>query len=162
MPKKSTKSRSKRVTLHQKYKVLKKIKEHHRKKAKELKKKGGRVKPPKDPGIPASWPFKEQLLQEIEFERYRAEQAKLARKEAAKERRVRARRSGPGCAGPCAQTSPGRASRASCDVAQRHPARCGLARAALHGAAAATLEWLQRRLRCMLAAERRSSRACAG
>ena len=90
MPKKSTKSRSKRVTLHQKYKVLKKIKEHHRKKAKELKKKGGRVKPPKDPGIPASWPFKEQLLQEIEFERHRAEQAKLARKEAAKERRVRA------------------------------------------------------------------------
>jgi len=89
MPKKSTKSRSKRVTLHQKYKVLKKIKEHHRKKAKELKKKGGRVKPPKDPGIPAAWPFKEQLLQEIEFERQKAELAKQARKDAAKERRVR-------------------------------------------------------------------------
>jgi nuclear GTP-binding protein len=89
MPKKSTKSRSKRVSLHQKYKVIKKIKEHHKKKAKELKKKGGRAKPPKDPGIPGAWPFKEQLLQEIEFERHRAEAAKVARKEAAKERRVR-------------------------------------------------------------------------
>jgi nuclear GTP-binding protein len=103
MPKKSTKSRSKRVTLHQKYKVLKKIKEHHRKKAKELKKKGGRVKPPKDPGIPAAWPFKEQLLQEIEFERQKAELAKQARKDAAKERRVR-------CALSCAaQRTPQRA-----------------------------------------------------
>ena len=89
MAKKSSKSRSKRVTLHQKYKVLKKIKEHHKKKAKELRKKGGRVKPPKDPGIPNSWPFKEQLVKELEFERARVEAAKLARKEAAKECRVR-------------------------------------------------------------------------
>ncbi len=91
MPKKSAKSRSKRTTLHQKYKVLKKIKEHHRKKAKELRKKGGRVKPPKDPGIPNAWPFKDQLVKELEFERERAEAAKAARKEAAKERRVRTR-----------------------------------------------------------------------
>jgi nuclear GTP-binding protein len=90
MPKKSSKSRSKRTTLHQKYKVLKKVKEHHRKKAKELRKKGGRVKPPKDPGIPNAWPFKEQLVKELQFERERAEAAKAARKEAAKERRVRA------------------------------------------------------------------------
>lgn len=90
MPKKSSKSRSKRTTLHQKYKVLKKVKEHHRKKAKELKKKGGRVKAPKDPGIPNAWPFKEQLVKELQFERERAEAAKAARKEAAKERRVRA------------------------------------------------------------------------
>ena len=83
MPKKSAKSRSKRTTLHQKYKVIKKIKEHHRKKAKELRKKGGRVKAPKDPGIPNSWPFKEQLVKELEFERERAEAATAARKEAA-------------------------------------------------------------------------------
>ena len=89
MPKKSAKSRSKRTTLHQKYKVIKKIKEHHRKKAKELRKKGGRVKAPKDPGIPNSWPFKEQLVKELEFERERAEAATAARKEAAKHRRVR-------------------------------------------------------------------------
>lgn len=61
-----------------------------RKKAKELRKKGGRVKPPKDPGIPAAWPFKEQLLQEMEFEKHRRETAVAARKEAAKARRVRA------------------------------------------------------------------------
>jgi len=60
-----------------------------RKKAKELRKKGGRVKPPKDPGIPAAWPFKEQLLQEMEFEKHRRETAVAARKEAAKSRRVR-------------------------------------------------------------------------
>ena len=161
MPKKSTKSRSKRVTLHQKYKVLKKIKEHHRKKAKELKKKGGRVKPPKDPGIPASWPFKEQLLQELEFERHRAEQAKLARKEAAKERRVRTRLPEPRRAAPSAP-SRRRAARACFDVAQRGPARYGLAGAAPHCAAAATLEWAPRRLRCVLASERCSCRAFAG
>ena len=67
MPKKSTKSKSKRVSLHQKYKIIKKVKEHKKKQAKALKKKGGKVKPPKDPGIPAAWPFKEQLMQEIEF-----------------------------------------------------------------------------------------------
>ena len=67
MPKKSKKSKSKRVSLHQKYKIIKKVKEHHKKTAKALKKKGGKVKPPKDPGIPAAWPFKEQLMQEIEF-----------------------------------------------------------------------------------------------
>ena len=89
MVKKSGKSRSKRTTLHQKYKVLKKVKEHHRKKAKELRKKGGRVKPVKDPGIPNAWPFKEQLVKELEFEKERAEQALAAKKEAAKERRVR-------------------------------------------------------------------------
>lgn len=67
MPKKSTKSKSKRKTLHQKYKIIKKVKEHKKKKAKEIKKLGGRVKGPKDPGIPSAWPFKEQLLKEIEM-----------------------------------------------------------------------------------------------
>ena len=38
MPKKSTKSRSGRKTLRHKHKVIKKVKEHHRKKAKEQKK----------------------------------------------------------------------------------------------------------------------------
>ena len=38
MPKKSKKSKSKRQTLKQKYKVIKKVKEHHKKKAKELRK----------------------------------------------------------------------------------------------------------------------------
>lgn len=37
MPKKSTKSKSKRMSLKQKYKIIKKVKEHHKKKKKELK-----------------------------------------------------------------------------------------------------------------------------
>jgi hypothetical protein len=89
MPKKSKKSKSKRVSLHQKYKILKKVREHNRKKAKDLKKRGGKAKAPKDPGIPNAWPFKEQLVKELEFEREQAEAAKAARREAAKERRVR-------------------------------------------------------------------------
>ena len=89
MPKKSKKSKSKRVSLHQKYKILKKVREHNRKKAKDLKKRGGKAKVPKDPGIPNAWPFKEQLVKELEFEREQAEAAKAARREAAKERRVR-------------------------------------------------------------------------
>ena len=35
MPKKSTKSKSKRTTLKQKYKPIKKVKEHHKKKRRE-------------------------------------------------------------------------------------------------------------------------------
>ena len=35
MPKKSTKSKSKRTTLKQKYKVIRKVREHHKKKRKE-------------------------------------------------------------------------------------------------------------------------------
>jgi hypothetical protein len=89
MPKKSKKSKSKRLTLHQKYKILKKVREHTRKKAKDDKKRGGKAKGPKDPGIPNSWPFKEQLVKEMEFEREQVEAAKVARREAAKERRVR-------------------------------------------------------------------------
>jgi nuclear GTP-binding protein len=50
MPKKSTKSKSKRMSLKQKYKVIKKVKEHHQKKRKEVKqnlKKGIKPKEPK-------------------------------------------------------------------------------------------------------------------
>ena len=65
MPKKSKKSKSKRQTLKNKYKVLKKVKEHHRKKRKEAKKNGTHNKGPKDPGIPNNWPFKEELIQMV-------------------------------------------------------------------------------------------------
>ena len=53
MPKKSSGSKSKRMTLRQKYKIKRKVKEHHKKKAKELKKRGGKEKAPKDPGLPS-------------------------------------------------------------------------------------------------------------
>ncbi|KAF3796313.1 Guanine nucleotide-binding protein-like [Nymphaea thermarum] len=93
MVKKSKKSKSKRVSLKKKYKIIKKVKEHHRKKAKEAKKLGfKRKKVEKDPGIPNDWPFKEQELRALEARRARAleelEQKKALRKERAQKRKL--------------------------------------------------------------------------
>lgn len=94
MVKRSKKSKSKRVSLKQKYKVVRKVKEHHKKKAKEAKKLGLNRKPKveKDPGIPNDWPFKEQELKALEARRARVledlEQKKAARKERAKKRKL--------------------------------------------------------------------------
>ncbi|GFZ13454.1 GTP-binding family protein [Actinidia rufa] len=94
MVKKSKKSKSKRVSLKQKHKVIRKVKEHHKKKAKEAKKLGMNRKPKaeKDPGIPNDWPFKEQELKALEARRARAleelEQKKADRKERAKKRKL--------------------------------------------------------------------------
>ena len=73
--------------MKKKYKVIRKVKEHHKKKAKEAKKLGlnRKRKVEKDPGIPNDWPFKEQELKALEARRARAleemEQQKAARKE---------------------------------------------------------------------------------
>ncbi|KAE8671370.1 Guanine nucleotide-binding protein-like NSN1 [Hibiscus syriacus] len=94
MVKRNKNSKSKRVSLKQKYKVIRKVKEHHEKKAKEAKKLGlnRKRKVEKDPGIPNDWPFKEQELKAIEARRARAleelEQKKAARKERAKKRKM--------------------------------------------------------------------------
>ncbi|XP_062078866.1 guanine nucleotide-binding protein-like NSN1 [Humulus lupulus] len=94
MVKRSKKSKSKRITLKQKHKVIRKVKEHHKKKAKEAKKLGlnRKSKVEKDPGIPNDWPFKEQELKALEARRARAidemEQKKVARKERARKRKL--------------------------------------------------------------------------
>ena len=91
MPKKSTKSKSKRTTLKQKYKLIKKVKEHHKKKRREENRKkrlGIKPKAPKDPGIPAQWPYKEELMQEIEFEVEKKRALQEAKAEEKKERRM--------------------------------------------------------------------------
>lgn len=94
MVKKSKKSKSKRIPLKKKHKIIKKVKEHHKKKAKEAKKLGINRKPKveKDIGIPNDWPFKEQELKALEQRRARAisdlEQKKEARKEKAKKRKL--------------------------------------------------------------------------
>lgn len=67
--------------------VIKKVKEHHRKKRRELKKSGNKPKEPKDPGIPSQWPFKEELLKELAWKR----QQILMQEKAKKEDRKRAR-----------------------------------------------------------------------
>lgn len=75
------------MSLKKKYKIIRKVKEHHRKKAKDAKKIGSKHKnkAEKDPGIPNDWPFKEQELKALEARRARAleelEQKKAARKE---------------------------------------------------------------------------------
>lgn len=72
MPKKGGRSKSKRLTLHQKYKVQKKVKQHHQKKRKEAKanaRKGIKAPKPKDPGLPSQWPFKEELVKEFAWKR---------------------------------------------------------------------------------------------
>ncbi|XP_051186141.1 guanine nucleotide-binding protein-like NSN1 [Lolium perenne] len=94
MVKKSKKSKSKRVTLKAKHKVLRKVKEHHRKKRKEARKDGKNHKSrvEKDPGIPNEWPFKEQELKALEVRRAQAlkelELKKEARKERARKRKL--------------------------------------------------------------------------
>ncbi|KAL9228293.1 hypothetical protein vseg_003887 [Gypsophila vaccaria] len=94
MVKKSKKSKSKRVSLKQKHKIIRKVKEHHRKQAKEAKKLGlnKRKKVEKDPGIPNEWPFKEQELKALEVRRAKAiedlELKKAARKERARKRKL--------------------------------------------------------------------------
>ncbi|NWS37429.1 GNL3 protein, partial [Probosciger aterrimus] len=70
---------SKRLTCHKRYKIQKKIREHHRKVRKEAKKRG-RKKPKKDPGVPSAAPFKEQLLREAEQRKQRLEELKQKQK----------------------------------------------------------------------------------
>ena len=78
MPKKSRKSKSRRETLKHKYKVIKKVKEHHRKLRKEAKKNGTVNKGPKDPGIPNAWPFRDDLLKGLQASKERAKQRQNA------------------------------------------------------------------------------------
>ncbi|MCL7026381.1 hypothetical protein MKW94_009030 [Papaver nudicaule] len=93
MPKRSKKSKSKRVPLKKKHKIIRKVKEHHKKKAKEAKKlpnQGKKVE--KDPGIPNDWPFKEQELKALEARRAKAveelEQKKADRIERRQKRKL--------------------------------------------------------------------------
>ena len=70
---------SKRTSLHDKHKIEKKVREHHRKLRRDMRKNPSKHKK-KDPGIPNSWPFKAQLIQQQEALR-------VARQEAAKSAR---------------------------------------------------------------------------
>ncbi|CAM9251315.1 unnamed protein product, partial [Phaeothamnion confervicola] len=75
------KGKSKRQTLQTKYKIVRRVKEHHRKERKEARRKGLALRKPKDPGIPNSLPFKDEILKEIEFAKRRAEERKTLQKE---------------------------------------------------------------------------------
>lgn len=77
------------MPLRKKYKIIRKVKEHQKKKAKEAKKLTFNKKPKveKDPGIPNDWPFKEQELKALEVRRQKAIQ-ELEEKKAARKERV--------------------------------------------------------------------------
>ena len=79
------KGKSKRISLQDKYKIQKRVVETHRKNRKQAKRdsKAGIVRhnKKKDPGIPNSWPFKQELLQNIKLEKERMENRKLEEKE---------------------------------------------------------------------------------
>ncbi|NXA45264.1 GNL3 protein, partial [Nothocercus julius] len=90
------KKASKRLSCHKRYKIQKKIREHHRKLRKEAKKRG-RKRPRKDPGIPSAAPFKEELLREAEQRKQRLEELKQKqkldrRKELEKKRKLDAKK----------------------------------------------------------------------
>lgn len=79
---KGPKRASKRTSTKQRVKVEKKVREHHRKQRREAKKNPQwRTKKQADPGIPNSFPYKEQLLDEIQMRRDREEQRKLEERE---------------------------------------------------------------------------------
>lgn len=73
------KKASKRMTCHKRYKIQKKVREHHRKLRKEAKKRGHK-KPKKDLGVPNSAPFKEALLREAELRKQQLEELKQQQK----------------------------------------------------------------------------------
>eukprot|EP00553_Chaetoceros_curvisetus_P000055 CAMPEP_0204624354 /NCGR_PEP_ID=MMETSP0717-20131115/10103_1 /ASSEMBLY_ACC=CAM_ASM_000666 /TAXON_ID=230516 /ORGANISM="Chaetoceros curvisetus" /LENGTH=531 /DNA_ID=CAMNT_0051639717 /DNA_START=32 /DNA_END=1627 /DNA_ORIENTATION=+ len=78
------KGKSKRITLKDKYKVQRRVVEKHRKSRKQAKRdaKNGIVRhdKKKDPGIPNSWPFKNELLNDIARARELAAAANLEKK----------------------------------------------------------------------------------
>jgi len=86
------KRKSKRQTLQQKYKIVKRTKEHK----KRLKKGAleGARKRKVEGGIPNAWPFKEDLLKEIAVAKQKLEEKKLRQKEKRQEEFARRRAGG--------------------------------------------------------------------
>ncbi len=80
------KGKSKRITLKDKYKIQRRVVETNRKRKKQAKKdvKNGVVRPnqqKRDPGIPNSWPFKQDLLKDIQRARERQQQQQEEQKD---------------------------------------------------------------------------------
>jgi nuclear GTP-binding protein len=90
MPKKSKKSLSKRQSLKDKFKIIRKVKEHNRKLRRNAKKAGKKRKPSllKDPGIPNHFPYRDEVVKELQFEKVRIAAKRLAQKEARRARQL--------------------------------------------------------------------------
>uniref|UniRef100_A0A3B5MXF8 Guanine nucleotide-binding protein-like 3 n=1 Tax=Xiphophorus couchianus TaxID=32473 RepID=A0A3B5MXF8_9TELE len=83
---------SKRVSCSKRYKIQKKVREHNKKLKKEAKKKGLKKPVKKDPGVPNSAPFKEDVLREAEQRRLQIEEEKERKRQAKKEERAQKRK----------------------------------------------------------------------
>ncbi|XP_041671917.1 guanine nucleotide-binding protein-like 3 [Cheilinus undulatus] len=86
------KKASKRMSCAKRYKIQKKVREHNRKLRKEAKKKGVSKRVKKDPGVPSSAPFKEEVLREAEQRRLQIEEEKQRKRQAKKEERAQKRK----------------------------------------------------------------------
>ena len=82
------KRKSKRQTLQTKYKIVKRTKEHHER-LKKGKGQSSGLKKTKD-HIPNQWPYKEDLLKEIQAAKDKMEEVRLRQKEKRREEIVRA------------------------------------------------------------------------
>ncbi|KAF6720791.1 Guanine nucleotide-binding protein-like 3 [Oryzias melastigma] len=86
------KKASKRLSCSKRYKIQRKVREHHRKLRKEAKKKGVGKRVKKDPGVPSSAPFKEEVLREAEQRKLQIEEEKERQRQAKKEERAKKRK----------------------------------------------------------------------
>uniref|UniRef100_A0A8C7XJJ7 Guanine nucleotide-binding protein-like 3 n=1 Tax=Oryzias sinensis TaxID=183150 RepID=A0A8C7XJJ7_9TELE len=86
------KKASKRLSCSKRYKIKKKVREHHRKLRKEAKKKGVSKRVKKDLGVPSSAPFKEEVLREAEQRKLQIEEEKERQRQANKEERAKKRK----------------------------------------------------------------------
>mmetsp|Transcript_79438 Transcript_79438/g.184328 ORF Transcript_79438/g.184328 Transcript_79438/m.184328 type:complete len:479 (+) Transcript_79438:59-1495(+) len=78
--------KSKRQKCSLKYNVQKRVREHKRRVRKEAKKLGVKKKTRKDPGIPNNWPYKKEMLQDLERRQEQRELDLAARREEAKQK----------------------------------------------------------------------------
>ncbi|EDQ87622.1 uncharacterized protein MONBRDRAFT_27175 [Monosiga brevicollis MX1] len=77
-----TESKSKRVSLKDKYKIQKKVKEHNRKQKRDARRAGNKPKSlKKDPGVPKMHPMRGEILDQIQAAKANAEQEKIDRRE---------------------------------------------------------------------------------
>ena len=81
------KKKSKRITIHLKNKIRKKVAEAH-KKARKAARLNPKKQSRKDPGVPNMFPFKEELLTQIENHKARLEQEKEEEKAARHQARL--------------------------------------------------------------------------
>uniref|UniRef100_A0A1A8LM30 Guanine nucleotide-binding protein-like 3 n=1 Tax=Nothobranchius pienaari TaxID=704102 RepID=A0A1A8LM30_9TELE len=86
------KKASKRMSCSKRYKIQKKVREHHKKLRKEAKKKGVKKPVKKDLGVPNSAPFKEEVLREAEQRRLQIEEENERKRQAKKAERAQKRK----------------------------------------------------------------------